>query len=513
MPPTHELCRTAAALGTILALLVLSQFGISTPANAIYLHPPTETSSNSTAAVTADASSGDDGSASSSPDTSAEADAGSGDSSSAEADGAEASAGADSANADDSTEDGADGSKDPTEDPTEDPDPSEECSLESDPNCKPSPASDVPAAWGADQTLRLSDVPDSWVGQTFSGPSNDGTIRVPAQNASKTDTDDSGNPVAASSAPAPEKYSLDSNGYVVDAANRDEPMKFEGFDNDPGWKFNSNGETISVTGEPYTGSDTGSDPDASSTGNDTGTETGESDSTSTDGTADANTADSSGTDTAGADSADSDASGSTSSSDPDSTSTADSTDSADSSASSDITSAQDATDDRSDGTPTPTPTDDAGKSGTPSSPGSDPGTEASSSSGSDDGSGEGGTGGGDQSVPDPSTGNGSVDTRDTIPGDIGADWVPAGDGPAQRPDYSDPVPSNPDTSMPNDETDLITGGSQPAPRANTPPSPSFGESIVSTLVSSWPVFVLAAFGMAAVGFIIYLVGRRGSKQA
>src|SRR5699024_4499387 len=62
------------------------------------------------------------------------------------------------------------------------------------------------------------------------------------------------------------------------------------------------------------------------------------------------------------------------------------------------------------------------------------------------------------------------------------------------------------------DTDLITGGDQPSPRADQNPSPSFGESIISTIVSSWPVFVLAASGMAAVGFIIYLMGRRGKQE-
>ena len=74
------------------------------------------------------------------------------------------------------------------------------------------------------------------------------------------------------------------------------------------------------------------------------------------------------------------------------------------------------------------------------------------------------------------------------------------------------MPRNPDEQTPKDDTDLITGGDQPTPRANQNPATSFGESIISTFVSSWPIFVLAASGMAAVGFIIYLMGRRGKQD-
>ena len=87
-----------------------------------------------------------------------------------------------------------------------------------------------------------------------------------------------------------------------------------------------------------------------------------------------------------------------------------------------------------------------------------------------------------------------------------------GNGDAPPPDYSDPVPQNPDTPVPDDDTDLITGGNTPEPRSDKPPSTSFGESIVSTIVSSWPIFILAASGMAAVGFIIWIVGRRNKQN-
>ncbi|MDN5552204.1 MAG: hypothetical protein L0G54_15935, partial [Brevibacterium sp.] len=118
---------------------------------------------------------------------------------------------------------------------------------------------------------------------------------------------------------------------------------------------------------------------------------------------------------------------------------------------------------------------------------------------------------GEDTTPDPATGNGSSDTRDEIPGDVGDDWMP-GNGDAPPPDYSDPVPQNPDTPVPDDDTDLITGGNTPEPRSDKPPSTSFGESIVSTIVSSWPIFILAASGMAAVGFIIWIVGRRNKQN-
>ena len=74
------------------------------------------------------------------------------------------------------------------------------------------------------------------------------------------------------------------------------------------------------------------------------------------------------------------------------------------------------------------------------------------------------------------------------------------------------MPQNPDSPVPDDDTDLITGGDEPEPRNSNKPSTSFGESFVSTMVSSWPVFVLAAFGMAAVGFIIWLVRRRNKQN-
>src|SRR5699024_11574008 len=108
--------------------------------------------------------------------------------------------------------------------------------------------------------------------------------------------------------------------------------------------------------------------------------------------------------------------------------------------------------------------------------------------------------------------NAAQDGRENLHGTTGEEWLRGDVDDSEHPDYTDPEPQNPDAPTTKDDTDLITDGDQPSSRADQNPSPSFGESIISTIVSSWPVFVLAASGMAAVGFIIYLMGRRGKQE-
>lgn len=117
---------------------------------------------------------------------------------------------------------------------------------------------------------------------------------------------------------------------------------------------------------------------------------------------------------------------------------------------------------------------------------------------------------------DPSTGNGSDnggrdDPRESAPtGDD--DWVPTG---PQRPDYSDPVPQPPGAG----EDDAITpDGEVPAPPGDEGSAEENGDSDdVATDSASdedggsalpWQIGVVVAIGAAAIGFILFVAGRR-----
>lgn len=532
MPVTHEFSRRAAALGTALALVMLPFTGTIAPANA-ELVPSAEAEASSAGKADSDP----DGSVNGTDAASA---GDSGGSSESAADGS-ASGGSDTGA--DGGEDSADPDKDADADTGDEKDPA--CDTEEEiPEGEPCIAATVPLEpkWdGTAHTLQVdsSKIPDSWSKETFSGPKN--MLRLPVQDSeeSTSSTDDSGNPVPSTTvAEVPEKYKFGDQGFIVDASKSSStPMKFKYFDDDPGWKIQvEDGKVAVVSGDEYKddegddgaigGANTKQDADSNGTDDDGGSKdtSGSSDMSASndsksraDSTAAANGSNSNADSSAG------------SSSDPEATSNSDSKTSSDTSSDSNSSDSAKAdskdADSSASANESSNDADSAGRSSDSDSSakadGSDSGSadkdDGKDDKGSADKDGSGSTSGdeghsGDDTTPDPATGNGSTDTRDEIPGDVGNDWLPGNDESSPPPDYSDPVPQNPDKPVPEDDTDLITGGDQPEPRGNNSPSTSFGESIVSTIVSSWPIFILAAFGMAAVGFIMYLVGRRNKQN-
>ncbi|MCU4296561.1 hypothetical protein D3I60_05620 [Brevibacterium permense] len=508
MPVSHRFSRRAAAIGAALALAALPISATFTP--AVAQPSPTPTAEAESMA------------------------------------GADASAGADSG--DDADSSGTDtGGSD--SDPTPPPD------QEGDKACKDQEwASDEPceiegeltAEWtedghqlsvpANDQEKGAGTLPNSWVGKSFQAPEQT-MKRIPAQSAAAdfadsdtnvSDTDDSGQSVAEATADAaPSQYHFNDHGQIV-ADGQTEPMDFEEFapdGPDPKWTFeveevDGKNQIVVTDGQPYPdgeGAEASADSDGSTKdGASSGADSGTSDSGPTP-TADGST-------TSDGSTTDSDTSGDTSAgkdgSSADSETSDDSTTSTDGSTSSDSGSkdrANTSGDKDSDGRESDA---DSG-SGSDGTRGSDSDSSGSGSASGDDdkkdsdkdGSGSTiGAADADGTTPDPSNGNGTPDDeRETIPGNAGDEWLPGDDEGTDTPDYSDPVPRNPDEPAPKDDTDLITGGDRPSPR-NQNPATSFGESIISTIVSSWPIFVLAASGMAAVGFIIYLMGRRGKQE-
>ena len=179
-------------------------------------------------------------------------------------------------------------------------------------------------------------------------------------------------------------------------------------------------------------------------------------------------------------------------------------------------------------TPTPAPT----PTGTPDPPpeptddpddGDDREDEGNDGSGDDEGSddedpGDDGSGSDERDdeglTEDPSTGNGSDDGGRDEPREAAPsgndDWVPTG---PQRPDYSDPVPQPPGAG----EDDAIT----PDDEASTQPADGEdgddGSDDVATDSASedgngagmpWQIGVVVAIGAAAIGFILFVAGRR-----
>ncbi|AZT94182.1 hypothetical protein [Brevibacterium aurantiacum] len=525
MPATREFSRTAAALGTALALVLLPLTGTIAPAQA----SPTAVAEASvsdlgTTDVKADGST--DGT-----DAASAADSGDSDSASSEADsnsnGSDdgADAGADAADPNAEADDDASEDDPKCDDPSDGGDTTTPCAVE-DP---------IDSTWNpSDQTMQLSDMPESWEGKKFAGPKQNN--RWPAQSTSEPEgtTDDSGNPLPEATNDAPSKYSFDEDGYVLndDTGKR---MEFTAFEKapDPVWAFTSDGTTISVVeGEAYPPPSDGDNSDAGATAGANSNETADPDGGTADSSSGAGMSaseDSEAKDDGSTSDSDSDT-GSTgnkensdSSSDTSASSDSNSSDSAqadskdtDSSTTADADSAQKESDSNSSASSNDSDSGNSDSVGNADKDGSSSNDNGKDDKGSADQDGSGTTSGDDgpnreDTTPDPATGNGSSDTRDEIPGDVGDDWMP-GNGDAPPPDYSDPVPQNPDTPVPDDDTDLITGGNTPEPRSDKPPSTSFGESIVSTIVSSWPIFILAASGMAAVGFIIWIVGRRNKQN-
>lgn len=536
MPVTRQFSRRIAAFGAAFALVALP---VSVAIDPTFAQPSPSAEAGVTETASAEAAGSSD-----STDGSA------GDSSDGSTDGG-------TAGPDGTTADNGGTKVDP--DPSPDPDPDYDKACKAPEDGEPIPGTDGPceaagglkARWNRDlKTLTVKkpdgkprSLPKSWVGKTFDNPGRN-TVSVPVQSeqgssgdgstrsaGNDSDTDDSGQSVAEATAQAevPDKFSFNKNGEIV-AAGQSKAMKFKGFGVTgpiPGWTFTADGNTITAEGQRYTespGGGTGASDNTDGASSGTSTSGSDKDSAEKDPTASqdgsakdgskkadgtASNADTSTSADKDGSSADSETSDDSSTSDSDSSSDSGSKDRANSSGDKD-----------SDGRESDT---DSG-SGSDGSHGSDSDRSGSGSESGDDdekdsakqGSGSGftlGTSDADGTTPDPSTGNGSPDDeRETIPGNAGDEWLPADDEDTETPDYSDPVPRNPDEPAPKDDTDLITGGDQPSPRANQNPATSFGESIISTIVSSWPVFVLAASGMAAVGFIIYLMGRRGKQE-
>ncbi|WP_432789188.1 hypothetical protein QYM46_12605 [Brevibacterium sp. K11IcPPYGO002] len=541
MPVSLRFSRRAAAIGAALALAALPISATFSPALAQPSPTPTadaSTSSEADASAGTDSASGDDA-----------------DSTADSVDGTDA----DSSSADNGVID-VEGEADDSSDPGPDDDGDKACKDQewtSDEPCEID--GELTADWqsvGHELSVKPNDnkpgtLPKSWVGKPFKAPKQ-AMKRIPAQSsdtdsadstANGSDTDDSGQSVAeATAAAAPTEYHFNDKGQIV-ADGQTDAMDFEEFapsGPEPAWTFEVKDGTIVVTdGQPYPddedGADSSSDPDDStSDDSETGAENGTSNSdlaasedgsTSSDGdTADSDTGGGKTADKDGVtsdDGAGSDREAGKDGSSADSEASDDSTTSTDGSTSSDSGSkdrANTSGDKDSDGRETDADTgsgSDGSRSSDSDSSGSDSDSDEDEEKDSDkDGTDSSvGASDADGTTPDPSNGNGSPDDeRETIPGNAGDEWLPGDGENTKRPDYSDPVPRNPEEPAPEDDTDLITGGDQPSPRANQNPATSFGESIISTIVSSWPVFVLAASGMAAVGFIIYLMGRRGKQD-
>ena len=551
MPVSHRFSRRAAAIGAALALAALPISATFTPAFAQPSPTPTaEASSNADteAAAGADATAGADSTSGDGSDSTADTNDGAdAESSSADNGVTEVEGEADDNSDPNPAEDGA--CADSDEGPSL-PSMGQPCEIEN----------SLKATWNS-KTHELSvtpnndkpgSLPKSWENVEFDGPTDRGIVQIPAQDAtsddpadstsSDSDTDDSGRSVAEATtqADAPTRFKFGADGKVR-AAGDDEPMKFTGFGDNgpqPEWTFKSDGTNITASGEKYTDSDDGA---TASTDSDGTTKDGSKTGVDQDGTANSDPSADASTSSDGS-TADSDASGGKAASKDGVTSddgsasgseankdgsSADSDTGKDSSTSTDGSSSSDSgskdrantsgnkdSDSRDSDADTGSGSDGSRSSDSDGS-GSDSGSGEDEEKDSDDnGSGSSvGTSDADGTTPDPATGNGSPDDeRETIPGNAGDEFLPGDDEGAERPDYSDPVPRNPDEQTPKDDTDLITGGDQPSPRANQNPATSFGESIISTIVSSWPIFVLAASGMAAVGFIIYLMGRRGKQD-
>lgn len=525
VPVSHRFSRRAAAIGAALALAALPISATFTPAFAQPSPTPTTEASANTganASAGADSDSGDDGG--SAADGTNGADGGN----------ANSEGGTDSGPAPGPTEDGDKACKD--QEWTSD----QPCAIKGKLTAKWQIGNQL-AVPPNDQKIGSGTLPDSWVGKPFKAPKQ-AMKRIPAQSSdthsgdsttNDSDTDDSGQSVAnaTAQASAPTEYHFNDKGQIV-AQGQSGPMDFKEFAPDgpnPAWTFEVkevNGKnTIIATGEQYQDTDDGTGASDNKDGASSGTSTSGSDN----GTDDKDpTASQDGSAKDGSKKAD----GSTSNADTSASADKDGV-SGDGSSSSDKAASKDGTtpSDSASGSDADSKDSNSGNqdsksenrnADTDSSGGTDSnGSGSGSESGDDDekdsdkdGSGSSiGASDADGTTPDPSNGNGSPDDeRETIPGNAGDEWLPGDNEDTETPDYSDPVPRNPDEPAPKDDTDLITGGDQPSPRANQNSATSFGESIISTIVSSWPVFVLAASGMAAVGFIIYLMGRRGKQD-
>lgn len=383
----------------------------------------------------------------------------------------------------------------------------------------------LPVKSKANGSDAVGTMPDSWVGQRFSGPVNGCSPSDEASSPPADGTDDSGNSVPATAGTTSGDYTLNAKGQVVRNVDDAQPVRFAApaDTTEPTWTFTServmdsndqptDQSRIVVCGTPLTEADSGSDANKSANASNHKDANAASESTTSAGS---DGSSSSGTASSGANTDSSAGASDSASADTSSAGTADGSNSAavDGSATAGTTTANSSSTDSANTTASGTTTSVADASGTTaansSADASATASGMSTASGASASANADGGADGAKTTPDPSTGNGSADIRNVIPGDVGPDWLPGGGDDSRQPDYSDPVPRNPDTKAPEDDTDLITGGSTPSPRSDSSGDlDSFSESITSTIASSWPVLVLAALGMAAVGFIIFLVGKR-----
>ncbi|MGC3020283.1 hypothetical protein [Brevibacterium sp. FAM 24630] len=541
MPAIRQFNRRIAAIGAAFALAALPVSSTITPA---FAEPDPTPSAESGAAGTADT----EAASSADADDSSGADEGSSDTGSSKNEGS-------------STDNGVTEVEGETEaGGSSDPDPDYDTACKAPEKDEPVPGTDGPcetdeplkAKWHpGSKTLTVTkpknkpgSLPESWVGVAFDNPGRN-TVSVPVQSErrsagddstrsahSDSDTDDSGRSVAeaAAQADAPASFEINSEGEIL-AEGADEPMKFTSFKSDPKWSFTADGTSITAEGKRYPDDSGGADSDddgSSSSGSTAGSDDNSNADSELTASKDSNAGDDSSNPSGKTDGSSSDSNtGEDKSSDTDGTSADDGSSSTSDSSRDDnasgakTTSSDKDADGRNSNSDTGSRAEASGSSDSEGSASdSDSGKDKDKDSGKDnekdsdkDGSGSTlGTSDANGTTPDPSNGNGSQDGRETIPGTTGDEWLPGDEDSEHQPDYSDPVPRNPDEPAPKDDSDLITGGDQPSPRANQHPATSFGESIISTIVSSWPVFVLAASGMAAVGFIIYLMGRRGKQD-
>ncbi|MDK8347152.1 hypothetical protein QP868_11260 [Brevibacterium sp. UMB1308A] len=115
---------------------------------------------------------------------------------------------------------------------------------------------------------------------------------------------------------------------------------------------------------------------------------------------------------------------------------------------------------------------------------------------------------------DPDTGNG------TVPGQAGADWTPgnSGDEETREPDYSDPVPQNPDDA--GEVSQDIIAGPEPSheDHAGAPTaSSSDGEDTAADAAEAdgsfpWSLAVLLGTGVVGLLLAVFLFARRKSED-
>jgi len=118
-------------------------------------------------------------------------------------------------------------------------------------------------------------------------------------------------------------------------------------------------------------------------------------------------------------------------------------------------------------------------------------------------------------IQDPDTGNG------TVPGQAGADWAPgnSGDEQTRAPDYSDPVPRNPDDA--GEESQDVIAGPEPSHENHTSASAEPSKSGKAKKADSasdedgsfpWSLAVLLGAGVIGLLLAVFIFARRKSEE-